>query len=104
MKPAILFLLLFASPVTAQICGDCNRNGRVTVDEIVTAVNNLLNDACDTIGCTDATCGDNCAEFPGATVNGLNYQCGITLCTNTNVTACVTRLVTQQTGLCHRVP
>lgn len=40
-----LFASLFLSVVTAsaQCCGDCNSDGAVTMDEILTGVNNALN-------------------------------------------------------------
>src|SRR5215468_2265382 len=47
MRKAMLVVFLIAAlagSAAAQCCGDCNGNGHVTIDELVTAVNNALAD------------------------------------------------------------
>lgn len=41
--PFHLIGVVYSPTGTAQCCGDCNGNGQVTVDEILTAVNSALN-------------------------------------------------------------
>ncbi len=51
----VVMLVTTARGVVAQCCGDCNGNGQVTVDELVTAANHALD------GCT---AGAPCSRFP----------------------------------------
>jgi len=59
-------IALTASNVAAQCCGDCNGDGQVTINELITAVNNALS------GCAQATqcCGD-CNGDGQVTINEL---------------------------------
>jgi hypothetical protein len=59
-------LALTASAVAAQCCGDCNGDGQVSINELITAVNNAL------AGCVQATqcCGD-CNGDGQVTINEL---------------------------------
>jgi hypothetical protein len=45
-KAMLVFLLVaaMAGSAAAQCCGDCNGDGHVTIDELITAVNNALSD------------------------------------------------------------
>lgn len=75
---------LFTGLASGQMCGDCNNDGRVAVNEIVTAVNTAL-DPCN-FGCgfnpDDCTVG-RCTEQP--IVDG--QQCQVSLCAQSDTQA-----------------
>ena len=54
----IAALLLFAPAVQAQCCGDCNADGEVTINELITAVNNALGQCDGSV--TPTPTGDSC--------------------------------------------
>jgi hypothetical protein len=86
-RTVVMALVVFsASRLAAQCCGDCNGDGRVTINEILTSVNNAL-DGCSVaptpIGGSTATPAptptalpDQCAtDVPGTRLSllGTNY-------------------------------
>src|SRR4249920_3030906 len=62
----LLWLVLGAGAAGAQCCGDCSGDGNVTINDLITAVNNALN------GCPAAEpcCGD-CSGDGEVTINDL---------------------------------
>lgn len=84
---ALMFLplsILAAAAAAAQCCGDCDRNGQVTVDELIQSVNNALDNCFQVptpVGSsspapTPTPLPDQCAtDAPGArlTVLGTHY-------------------------------
>ena len=58
MRKVLFVLALVCSQVgraSAQCCGDCNGDGRVTIDELVTAVNKALGSCADATATTQPT-------------------------------------------------
>jgi hypothetical protein len=63
---AALATLLMARGAMGQCCGDCNGDGQVTIDEIITAVTRALN-GCENDGvCNASTCGAHLAQCQSA--------------------------------------
>jgi len=56
MTCAALAMLLIAGGAMGQCCGDCNGDGEVTVDEIITAVNHALTNCSDDGICSMSSC------------------------------------------------
>ena len=82
----LLGVIWSPSQSLGQCCGDCNGDGEVTVDELVTAVNRALT------SCSDDGCGDACEL---AICNGNLNTCNgsLTNCNGT-LTACNGSLTT----------
>jgi hypothetical protein len=53
---AVTALLFVPAALMAQCCGDCNGDGTVTVDEILTSVNHALTGCSDDGICSTASC------------------------------------------------
>lgn len=94
---AVLALLLTAGGAVGQCCGDCNGDGMVTVDEIITAVNRALAGCSDDGICSMASCAGQLATCQSdlatcrAQSSGQRFPAtGQTTCwdTNGNVIAC----------------
>jgi uncharacterized protein DUF1566 len=64
---AFAFLLLGAWPMhaIAECCGDCDGNGSVAINELITAVNNALGE-CETGGCGVPATGQQTSYGPGS--------------------------------------
>ena len=80
MRTAIGILVVLcglAARIDAQCCGDCDRSGDVTIDELITAVNNALD------GCTTPTRGPKPTATPRPTATPTNgNQCGVAFTDN----------------------
>jgi hypothetical protein len=65
---AVARVLLAPDAAVAQCCGDCNGDGQVTVDELVTAVNRALNGCQDDGVCNASvtTCSSQLTQCQGA--------------------------------------
>jgi len=61
----LLWLVLGAGAAGAQCCGDCSGDGNVTINDLITAVNNALN------GCTAEPCCGDCSGDGEVTINDL---------------------------------
>jgi hypothetical protein len=61
----LLMLALAAGTAGAQCCGDCNGDGSVTINDLITAVNNALD------GCGAAPCCGDCGGDGQVTINDL---------------------------------
>lgn len=100
-------VIIAARPNAAQTCpadvcpGDFNCDGKVTINEIVTAVNNDL-DGCPQIS-ADQACTDfataQCAKLDQCIVNGTTSRYGgVAVCQARQKDACLTRLGAAGTG------
>ena len=94
---AALATLLMAGGAMGQCCGDCNGDGTVTVDEILTVVNHALTGCsddgiCSTASCPSqlATCQDELSTCQSQSSGQRFPATGQTTCwdTNGNVIAC----------------
>lgn len=82
-KVAVLLAVLtwsFAIPARAQCCGDCNGDGMVTINELITAVNNAL------LGCGAATptAGRTPTPTRKPTATRTPAHCALSLTTGSN--------------------
>jgi len=71
-------LLLTPGAAAAQCCGDCDGDGEVTINELITAVNNALNGCSAVMPCPIDFADDN--TIPGTPdcyyIGGWNQSCG----------------------------
>jgi len=112
---AVAMVLVFMGrPAIAQCCGDCNGDGRVTVDELVAAATRTLSGCRDDGICADcisnlSTCNANLSACNAnvtkcnaslGTCNGILSACNTNLTnTETLLTTCSTALTNAQTSL-----
>lgn len=100
--------LIQASRSTAQCCGteqcsgDFNCDGQVTIDEIITAVNNALTGCVAPVG-ADQACADfataNCTKLDQCILNGTTIRYGgASTCQARQKQACLVRLGATGTG------
>jgi hypothetical protein len=94
---AVTMLLFVPAALVAQCCGDCNGDGTVTIDEILTGVNHALTGCsddgiCSTASCPSqlATCRDDLATCQSQSGGQRFPATGQTTCWDTigNVIAC----------------
>lgn len=100
---------LLALAVVVGLCGDCNNDGRVTVNELIVAVKAALADPATPtptddcgIGCYDSgACPDVCWDVPYA--NGR--QCDTSMCWHTDeqLATCVAAYDNAHPGACWAV-
>lgn len=85
------------------MCGDCNNDGKVLINELVSAVNNALNPPFDcTEGCFDTgICPNNCGEFP--TIDGITCATSICIYSESQLRACIQHLH-ETTNQCWELP
>src|SRR5262245_19639567 len=61
----LIVLMLPLGEAAAQCCGDCSGDGNVTINDLITAVNNALN------GCAAEPCCGDCSGDGEVTINDL---------------------------------
>jgi len=61
----LLGMAIYAFVAHSQMCGDCNQDGEVSINELITAVNNSFS-PCDCSHCTT----DECVEITVKDING----------------------------------
>lgn len=98
---AATFIIFYVFPLHAQMCGDCDNDNKVTIAELVTAINNsLAGDPCHE-GCIDCPANADCIEFP----HFDNIVCSVEFCLppRTEIRPCFDRFQAQHPELCHVV-
>ena len=102
----LAFTMVWPSRSAAQCCetcsGDFNCDGQVTINEIITAVNNALN-GCATPVSADQACADfataNCNRLDQCVLNGTTIRYGgASTCQARQKQACLVRLGATGTG------
>jgi hypothetical protein len=92
----LIGMAIYAAQSPGQMCGDCNQDGKVTIAELITAVNNAMQPLCDCSSCPT----DQCVEFPSAQLpDGSTITCNASVCSN-EVTVCALQLYHNSTTFC----
>ncbi len=100
LRTAIAAMLLWgygSAPAVAQCCGDCNGNGEVAINELVTAVNRAL-EGCHDDGVCDASVETCAAQLAACNSTLTNTQANLDTC-GTNLGSTQTDLATCNANL-----
>lgn len=105
---AATFIIFYTFPLRGQMCGDCNNDHKVTISELIKAINNsLIGDPCHE-GCADNCFVDSgncpctsCFEFPVVD----NVLCMVSICNDSTeqVRSCHARFYSEHPTHCYSV-
>jgi len=105
MKILIFAAVVFTGVAAADgktMCGDCNADGQVLINELVAAVNNALspdmNQFCG-FDCSPDSC-QSCLEFPSD--SNVTIQCSTSICyrSDSQLDSCI-NFLNSTTNLCY---